>query len=167
MDGTVVKRKSRKKSKLRSSEIDLPDYLRHVSHMGWDSKNGYNLDKVEPWLKWFFEKANLTEEQLHKPRVAQFIHDFIESQGGVEKVKLEYLETLKQTEQNQETHLNSGQVKYKALYNYTATAHSEVSFITNDIIIDCIEQYSNDWALGTVERTGERGFIPSSYIRKL
>jgi len=56
--------------------------------------------------------------------------------------------------------------QYEALYDYDAQDTDEVSIAVNDIIVD-VEIYDEGWATGTVQRTGERGMIPSNYIQKV
>ncbi|XP_021342678.1 LIM and SH3 domain protein 1-like isoform X3 [Mizuhopecten yessoensis] len=55
------------------------------------------------------------------------------------------------------------QVKYVALYDYTAADDDEVSFREEDFIINC-EIIDPGWMEGTVERTGQRGMLPSNYV---
>ncbi|XP_033726216.1 LIM and SH3 domain protein F42H10.3-like isoform X20 [Pecten maximus] len=57
------------------------------------------------------------------------------------------------------------QVKYKALYDYTAADDDEVSFREDDYISNC-EIIDAGWMEGTVERTGQRGMLPSNYVEK-
>ncbi|XP_060077195.1 LIM and SH3 domain protein F42H10.3-like [Ylistrum balloti] len=57
------------------------------------------------------------------------------------------------------------QVKYVALYDYTAADDDEVSFREEDFIINC-EIIDPGWMEGTVERTGQRGMLPSNYVEK-
>ncbi|XP_069121574.1 LIM and SH3 domain protein F42H10.3-like isoform X18 [Argopecten irradians] len=57
------------------------------------------------------------------------------------------------------------QVKYKAMYDYTAADDDEVSFREDDYIVNC-EIIDAGWMEGTVERTGQRGMLPSNYVEK-
>lgn len=56
--------------------------------------------------------------------------------------------------------------KYQVLYDYEAQDSDEVSIIENDIILG-VEILDEGWAMGTVERTGKRGMIPSNYIEEV
>ena len=52
---------------------------------------------------------------------------------------------------------------YIARFDYTATSSDEVSFRKGDTIINA-EFASAGWMTGTVERTGQSGMLPSSYM---
>ncbi|XP_036359947.1 LIM and SH3 domain protein F42H10.3 isoform X20 [Octopus sinensis] len=52
----------------------------------------------------------------------------------------------------------------KAIYDYSAADTDEVSFMEGDIIIHC-QPIDQGWMEGTVERTGERGMLPSNYVQ--
>jgi len=52
------------------------------------------------------------------------------------------------------------------LYDYVAQDSDEVSISENDIILG-VEILDEGWAMGTVERTGKRGMIPSNYIEEV
>jgi len=54
-------------------------------------------------------------------------------------------------------------VIYVAIYDYVAQDLDEVDFEENDHIINC-ECIDEGWVVGTVEKTGQRGMIPSNYI---
>ena len=49
------------------------------------------------------------------------------------------------------------------MYDYEAQDDDEVSIREHDIIVD-VEVLDEGWAMGTLERTGQRGMIPSNYI---
>jgi len=49
------------------------------------------------------------------------------------------------------------------MYDYDAQDSDEVSIREYDSIAN-VEILDEGWAMGTVERTGERGMIPSNYI---
>jgi len=55
--------------------------------------------------------------------------------------------------------------QYQAIYDYEAQDSDEVSICENDIIFD-VEILDEGWAMGTVQRTGKRGMIPSNYIQE-
>ncbi|BFZ06441.1 hypothetical protein BsWGS_09479 [Bradybaena similaris] len=58
------------------------------------------------------------------------------------------------------------QVVYRALYDYTAADSDEVSFKDGDHIINA-EQVDAGWMLGTVQRTGQHGMLPSNYVERV
>ena len=54
----------------------------------------------------------------------------------------------------------------KALYDYAAGDDDEVGFEEDDIIIQC-DPIDDGWMMGTVEKTGQTGMLPSNYVEKL
>jgi len=60
-------------------------------------------------------------------------------------------------------HAGKGMVS-KAIYDYTAADTDEVSFVEGDIIIHC-QPIDQGWMEGTVERTSQRGMLPSNYVQ--
>lgn len=53
--------------------------------------------------------------------------------------------------------------RYRVMYDYEAQDNDEVSIMENDVVVD-VEILDEGWALATVERTGQRGMVPSNYI---
>lgn len=54
----------------------------------------------------------------------------------------------------------------KALYDYDAADADEVSFKEGDVIIFC-QPIDAGWMEGTVEKSGQRGMLPSNYVEKV
>lgn len=54
----------------------------------------------------------------------------------------------------------------KALYDYKAADTDEVTFREDDVIVLC-DPIDDGWLIGTVEKTGRRGMLPSNYVSKL
>jgi len=52
------------------------------------------------------------------------------------------------------------------MYDYEAQDSDEVSISEGDFIVD-VEILDEGWAVGTIERTGQRGMIPSNYIQEV
>uniref|UniRef100_A0A3B1J7H1 SH3 domain-containing protein n=1 Tax=Astyanax mexicanus TaxID=7994 RepID=A0A3B1J7H1_ASTMX len=55
---------------------------------------------------------------------------------------------------------------YRALYDYTAQDHDEVSFQDGDVIIS-LQPVDEGWMYGTVQRTGQAGMLPANYVECL
>jgi len=53
--------------------------------------------------------------------------------------------------------------QYCAIYDYDAQDDDEVSFVENDIITNC-QTVDEGWVIGVVQRTNQKGMIPSNYI---
>jgi len=52
---------------------------------------------------------------------------------------------------------------FRALFSYEATDTDEVSFSEGDIIVDGVI-VADGWMQGTVEKTGQKGLLPSNYV---
>ncbi|XP_066580698.1 nebulette isoform X10 [Amia ocellicauda] len=52
---------------------------------------------------------------------------------------------------------------YRAIYDYAAQDHDEVSFRDGDVIIN-VQPIDEGWMYGTVQRTGKSGMLPANYI---
>lgn len=52
---------------------------------------------------------------------------------------------------------------YRALYDYAAQDHDEVSFRDGDVIINA-QHIDEGWMYGTVQRTGKSGMLPANYV---
>ncbi|XP_010884142.1 LIM zinc-binding domain-containing Nebulette isoform X25 [Esox lucius] len=52
---------------------------------------------------------------------------------------------------------------YRALYDYAAQDHDEVSFRDGDIIVNA-QPIDEGWMYGTVQRTGKSGMLPANYV---
>ncbi|XP_028820808.1 LIM zinc-binding domain-containing Nebulette isoform X12 [Denticeps clupeoides] len=55
---------------------------------------------------------------------------------------------------------------YRALYDYAAQDHDEVSFRDGDVIINA-QPIDEGWMYGTVQRTGKSGMLPANYVECL
>uniref|UniRef100_A0A1I8ETN8 SH3 domain-containing protein n=1 Tax=Wuchereria bancrofti TaxID=6293 RepID=A0A1I8ETN8_WUCBA len=54
----------------------------------------------------------------------------------------------------------------KALYDYTAADKDEVTFVEDDIIVNC-QKVDEGWLTGTVQRTLQWGMLPSNYVERV
>ncbi|XP_041717763.1 LIM zinc-binding domain-containing Nebulette [Coregonus clupeaformis] len=52
---------------------------------------------------------------------------------------------------------------YRALYDYAAQDHDEVSFRDGDAIVNA-QPIDEGWMYGTVQRTGKSGMLPANYV---
>ena len=52
------------------------------------------------------------------------------------------------------------------MYDYVAADDDEVSFSEGDVIINP-DPIDEGWMLGTVQRTGARGMLPSNYVEPI
>lgn len=68
-------------------------------------------------------------------------------------------------EPQQDRHSGKGMVA-KAMYDYNAADTDEVSFVEGDLIVYC-QPIDAGWMEGTVERTGQRGMLPSNYVESI
>ncbi|XP_006876715.1 PREDICTED: wiskott-Aldrich syndrome protein [Chrysochloris asiatica] len=86
--GPVDKKRSGKK-KISKADIGAPSGFKHVSHVGWDPQNGFDVNKLDPDLRSLFSRAGISEAQLTDAETSKLIYDFIEDQGGLEAVRQE------------------------------------------------------------------------------
>ncbi|XP_036316487.1 wiskott-Aldrich syndrome protein [Pipistrellus kuhlii] len=84
----VDKKRSGKK-KIRKADIGAPSGFKHVSHVGWDPQNGFDVNNLDPDLRSLFSRAGISEAQLTDAETSKLIYDFIEDQGGLEAVRQE------------------------------------------------------------------------------
>eukprot|EP00794_Sanderia_malayensis_P003079 gene3079-3544_t len=76
--------KNKKKGKLTKHDIGLPSDFRHVGHVGWDPKGGFDVNNIDPKWKKLFDNAGITEKELQDEETSNFIYDFVESHGGID-----------------------------------------------------------------------------------
>uniref|UniRef100_A0A8D1X3J3 WASP actin nucleation promoting factor n=1 Tax=Sus scrofa TaxID=9823 RepID=A0A8D1X3J3_PIG len=86
--GPGDKKRSGKK-KISKADIGAPSGFKHVSHVGWDPQNGFDVNNLDPDLRSLFSRAGISEAQLTDAETSKFIYDFIENQGGMEAVRKE------------------------------------------------------------------------------
>uniref|UniRef100_A0A2M4BKH2 Putative actin regulatory protein n=1 Tax=Anopheles marajoara TaxID=58244 RepID=A0A2M4BKH2_9DIPT len=82
-------RKVRGMGKLQKSDIGTPSNFKHVTHVGWDPQNGFDLIGEEESLKPFFKKAGVQDQHLKDRETCAFIYDFIQTNNVLDTVKTE------------------------------------------------------------------------------
>ncbi len=58
-----------------------------MNHVGWDPNKGFDMNNLDSDVKELFQSAGVTEKDMQDEEKAQFIYDFIEKQGGIDRVK--------------------------------------------------------------------------------
>ncbi|XP_066436032.1 actin nucleation-promoting factor WAS isoform X1 [Eleutherodactylus coqui] len=84
-------RSKKGKKKFSKADIGAPSGFTHVSHVGWDPNNGFDVNALDPALRNLFSKAGISDAQLKDAETSKLIYDFIEQYGGVEAVKEEMM----------------------------------------------------------------------------
>ncbi|XP_070503678.1 actin nucleation-promoting factor WASL [Chironomus tepperi] len=84
-----LKTKKREVKKITKEDIGLPSNFKHVTHVGWNAKSGFDLSGEDEALKPFLQKAGVSENQLKDRRTRDFIYDFIQSNNVEEIVRKE------------------------------------------------------------------------------
>ena len=84
-----IKTKKREVKKITKEDIGLPSNFKHVTHVGWNAKSGFDLSGEDEALKPFLQKAGVSENQLKDRRTRDFIYDFIQSNNVEEIVRKE------------------------------------------------------------------------------
>lgn len=77
------------KPRLTKADIGTPSNFKHVTHVGWNAKSGFDLSGEDEALKPFLQKAGVSENQLKDRRTRDFIYDFIQSNNVQEMVRKE------------------------------------------------------------------------------
>lgn len=75
--------------KLTKADIGTPSNFKHVTHVGWNAKSGFDLSGEDEALRPFLAKAGVSENQLKDRRTRDFIYDFIQSNNVEEIVRKE------------------------------------------------------------------------------
>lgn len=84
-----AKTKKLEGKKIKKEDIGLPSNFKHVTHVGWNAKSGFDLSGEDEALKPFLQKAGVSENQLKDRRTRDFIYDFIQSNNVEEIVRKE------------------------------------------------------------------------------
>ncbi|XP_064104126.1 actin nucleation-promoting factor WAS-like, partial [Macrobrachium nipponense] len=83
------KKGNKNKSRLSKEQIGMPTDFKHITHVGFDPDKGLTQFNVDDKLEGFFKMVGVSEQQLSDHRTREFIYDFIEKNGGVEKAMQE------------------------------------------------------------------------------
>lgn len=75
--------------KLTKADIGTPSNFKHVTHVGWNAKSGFDLSGEDEALRPFLAKAGVSENQLKDRQTRDFIYDFIQSHNVEEIVRKE------------------------------------------------------------------------------
>ncbi|XP_068155283.1 actin nucleation-promoting factor WASL [Drosophila tropicalis] len=80
-----------KKRKVTKADISQPTNFVHVSHVGWDEKQGFALtgNDSDEILNSFLVKAGVSESQLNDRETREFIYDFIQHNNVLASVTQE------------------------------------------------------------------------------
>ncbi|XP_065666377.1 sterile alpha motif domain-containing protein 14 isoform X5 [Hydra vulgaris] len=68
--------------KLSKEHIGFPADFRHVSHVSWDPKGGFEINNIDPQWKKLFGAIGVTEKQLEDEEKAKLASEFVESHDG-------------------------------------------------------------------------------------
>jgi Wiskott-Aldrich syndrome protein len=84
-NGGLFGRKSTKetKSKIDKSMISGPTDFQHVSHVGFSTTTGYNVQNIPTEWKLIFEKAGITDEQLKDRKQMKLAKKFMRDNAGL------------------------------------------------------------------------------------
>ncbi|XP_042214648.1 neural Wiskott-Aldrich syndrome protein-like [Homarus americanus] len=85
----ISKKSNKIKNKLSKDEIGMPTDFKHITHVGFNPDTGFSKFNVDDKLEDFFNLVGVSQQQLSDTRTREFIYDFIERNGGVEKAMQE------------------------------------------------------------------------------
>ncbi|XP_050696454.1 actin nucleation-promoting factor WASL-like isoform X2 [Eriocheir sinensis] len=80
-----TKKGNKKTTKLSKNEIGMPMDFKHITHVGFNPDTGFSQFNMDDKLEGFFNMVGVSQKQLSDSRTREFIYDFIEKNGGVEK----------------------------------------------------------------------------------
>ncbi|XP_056646327.1 actin nucleation-promoting factor WASL-like [Diorhabda sublineata] len=78
---------AKRRRNITKADIGIPRDFKHISHVGWDSTHGFDVDTEDEQLKAFFKKAGVSEQQLQDKSTREYIYDFINRNGGREAIE--------------------------------------------------------------------------------
>ncbi|KAK4302747.1 hypothetical protein Pmani_025179 [Petrolisthes manimaculis] len=84
-----TKKGNKNKNKLSKQEIGMPTDFKHITHVGFNPDTGFSQFNLDDKLQVFFNMVGVSQQQLSDIQTREFIYDFIERNGGVEKAMLE------------------------------------------------------------------------------
>ncbi|KAJ8977843.1 hypothetical protein NQ317_007971 [Molorchus minor] len=68
---------AKRKRNITKADISTPMDFKHISHVGWNSASGFDINTEDEELKEFFKKVSSTRE---------FLYDFVNTHGGRDAV---------------------------------------------------------------------------------
>ncbi|XP_013062497.1 LIM and SH3 domain protein F42H10.3-like isoform X4 [Biomphalaria glabrata] len=156
-----VTRRSRNPGKIsdydptEGQEIDSPYSKRSSANVVYDSKRGGEVhgQRVQPGSIADYDPLN----QHHSSVVR---NSYGQSQPQA------YQPAPPQAQPPRAAQAAPKQVIYRALYDYSAADNDEVSFMDGDHIVN-VEVVDAGWMIGTVQRTGQHGMLPSNYVERI
>ncbi|CAG9823446.1 unnamed protein product [Phaedon cochleariae] len=72
-----AEKQAKRKRNITKADIGIPSNFVHVSHIGWSSSSGFDINTENEQLRAFFEKAGVSEQQLQDKSTREYIYDFI------------------------------------------------------------------------------------------
>lgn len=82
--------KNRKK-KVSKTDISTPTNFQHLQHIGYDSETGsFTSTKIDDKLLEFLTASGISKEMLKDEKTVNFIHEFADSHGGMDKIVKEF-----------------------------------------------------------------------------
>ncbi|XP_050510456.1 actin nucleation-promoting factor WASL-like isoform X1 [Diabrotica virgifera virgifera] len=78
---------AKRRRNITKADIGIPRDFKHISHVGWDSTHGFDVNTEDESLKAFFKKAGVSEQQLQDKSTRDFIYDYINRNGGREAIE--------------------------------------------------------------------------------
>ncbi|XP_042867999.1 neural Wiskott-Aldrich syndrome protein-like isoform X2 [Penaeus japonicus] len=83
------KKGNKNKNKISKEQIGMPTDFKHITHVGFDPDKGFSQFNMDEKLQGFFNMVGVSQQHLSDTRTREFIYDFIERHGGVEKAMQE------------------------------------------------------------------------------
>uniref|UniRef100_A0A3Q3XEY8 LIM and SH3 protein 1 n=1 Tax=Mola mola TaxID=94237 RepID=A0A3Q3XEY8_MOLML len=146
---------------------DTPENLRLRQQSELQSQVKYKKDFEESKGRGFsivsdtpeMQRLRRTQEQIS---IAKYHEDFERARGRGSTPGLEDPSMERETQCDVSPSFCLQRV-YRALYDYAAQDHDEVSFRDGDVIVNA-QPIDEGWMYGTVQRTGKSGMLPANYV---
>ncbi|KAJ8955638.1 hypothetical protein NQ318_001469 [Aromia moschata] len=86
---------AKRKRNITKADISTPMDFKHISHVGWNSASGFDINTEDEELKEFLKRlAGVSEQQLQDKSTREFLYDFVNSHGGRDAVVQSTVKTL-------------------------------------------------------------------------
>ncbi|KAL4230549.1 Rho guanine nucleotide exchange factor 6 [Mactra antiquata] len=111
-------------------------------------------------------KSTPTEEEIEAEPIYCKIQPKDKRKSGCDRSS-STTPTKSQVEVNKDTTYKDLTIPYIALYPFVARVHGELTVNKNDVILCRESDGKNGWTKARNENTGDEGYVPSTYIKKI
>ncbi|CAL1536763.1 unnamed protein product [Lymnaea stagnalis] len=143
-----------------SSAAPPPGLGGHTQNRASYEDDGYGQPRTQQQPYSYAQGRNSYGESNPSPRTSGHGDGFVEPRASYAS------NTAPQAQPARAAQPPPKQIVYRALYDYSAADNDEVSFLDGDQIVN-VEIVDAGWMIGTVQRTGQHGMLPSNYVERI